>query len=170
MLEKEQFKPLLPETLYREIEDICKHFEAIQQEAVGLMQKSDNVSAAEEQLSTVLKSTEEATNTILDSATAIQTLVDDSSDEGKRKLVEHVTKIYEACGFQDLTGQRITKVLTHLAAVQERMKKLQEVMRPYVGTVVAENPEAAVPAGNLMNGPAMPSEAPSQADIDKLFG
>lgn len=169
MLEKEQFKPLLPETLYREIEDICKHFEAIQQEAVGLTQKSDNVSAAEEQLGTVLKSTEEATNTILDSATAIQTLVDDNSEEGKQKLVEHVTKIYEACGFQDLTGQRIMKVLTHLGVIQERMKKLQEVTRPFADKFASE--AAAESKGDgLMNGPAMPEAAPTQADIDKLFG
>ena len=37
------------------------------------------------------------------------------------KLQDAVTQIYEACSFQDITGQRITKVVTTLKAIEGKV-------------------------------------------------
>lgn len=165
MLAKETYKDHLPEILYKEIEEICASFQDIQRAAASLTE----VDEANTQLNTVLKSTEDATNTILDTATAIQQLADEglSSDENKQKLMEHITRIYEACGFQDLTGQRIMKVLTGLNAMEMRLIKLSEIAKRYVNAAPEE--PAAPPSPETLHGPAIPGSGTSQDDVDKLF-
>ncbi|MGB9400589.1 MAG: hypothetical protein WCB69_15555 [Pseudolabrys sp.] len=36
-------------------------------------------------------------------------------------MQDHVVRIYEACNFQDLAGQRIGKVITMLIMLEERL-------------------------------------------------
>jgi chemotaxis protein CheZ len=87
------------------------------------------------------------------------------------KINEAVTQIYEACSFQDLTGQRIAKVLRALREVQSRVGSLLVAF----GNKVPE-PEGSksLPTdgrdGGILHGPALPAAAPNQADIDAMFG
>ena len=71
------------------------------------------------ELDAIVGGTESATDTILSNAEEIDqlaaTLAARLKDEQNQQLVqdmqERVIKIFEACNFQDLTGQRITKVV-----------------------------------------------------------
>lgn len=168
MINSEQYKAILPKELYELITDICKTFQEIQVEAAGIAHQA-NVPDSSMHLQDVLQSTEQATHTILDSATAIQGLSGGgkASEEEKKQIGDLVTKIYEACNFQDISGQRIKKVLKSLDTLEARLKKLAEVAQQYTDASV---PSATKPvAAPLMNGPQLSDKAPCQADVDKLF-
>jgi chemotaxis protein CheZ len=79
----------------------------------------------------------------------------------------------EACTFQDITGQRVTKIVRSMQFVEERVNSMVSLW----GSEAIE--ETAATYGNtdgrdgdekLLNGPALPSETSiSQDEIDKLF-
>jgi chemotaxis protein CheZ len=165
-------KQLALDAILKEIEEIYKSLKDIQSEASGILHES-NVPDSSAQLNDVLESTEKATNVILDSATEINALADIhcSSDEGKNKISDIVVKIYEACNFQDLTGQRIKKVLKNLSIIEDRLAKLASVAKgseensqPTQKPVSAKDKDAS-----LMNGPQLTGAAPTQDEIDALF-
>ena len=85
-----------------------------------------------------------------------------------RDLQARVQHIYEACNFQDLAGQRISKVIELLADLDH------ELTRVVADATPAMAPEGALPknADDLMNGPRLDG-APghvTQTDVDALFG
>ena len=81
------------------------------------------------------------------------------------------TKIYEACAFQDITGQRITKVVGALRQIQDKVQALLEAFGEEIRKLPRERPAAAETADDarLMNGPQMPDAAISQDDIDAIL-
>jgi chemotaxis protein CheZ len=84
--------------------------------------------------------------------------------------MNEVTKILEACSFQDITGQRITKVVKSLKTIDEKVSRLLEILEDKIpGLPVSEEQDNRSADAKLMNGPAAPDKAVSQADIDKLL-
>jgi len=75
----------------------------------------------------------------------------------------------EACAFQDLTGQRSSKVVETLMHIEDKLGKLALLM----GDEEEPPREEASPARTgddlLLNGPAMPGEGVDQDDIDAMF-
>ena len=69
-----------------------------------------------------------------------------------------VTSIYEACTFQDITGQRVTKVVNMLKVIEARVDKMVAAMSE--GGLAAVSRDIQPQAGGLS----------SQTDIDALFG
>jgi chemotaxis protein CheZ len=87
------------------------------------------------------------------------------------QLQNATMRIYEACSFQDITGQRITKVVATLKAIETKVENI-------VGAFGARGEPVEVPArvnGTAppdvvaMHGPQMPELAMDQSDIDKLL-
>ena len=81
-------------------------------------------------------------------------------------LQEATTKIYEACSFQDITGQRITKVVATLKAIDN---KVGHIIATFDRREGHPPPRPAPPEGSLLNGPQLPASAMDQSDIDKLL-
>jgi chemotaxis protein CheZ len=132
-----------------------------------------NLSHAALELAEVIRHTEEATNTIMDKAEAIMKLGATTSDAKlAAKLGEHAAGIMEACSFQDITGQRINKVLKTLQQVELRVGNL---VRLFGGTLPDGFQVGAIDIGtrradeDLLNGPQLGKDKPSQEEIDKLF-
>ena len=133
-----------------------------------------------DELDAVVKGTEAATNQILTAIEHIEkdaTVLADSlaGDEGllASNIQEQILSVYEACNFQDITGQRINKVVNVLRFVSERTDKMIEI---WGGSDSFEevNPDEAIGRdgdSKLLNGPAMEEdeETASQGDIDALF-
>ena len=121
-------------------------------------------------LDEVVKATEQATNAIMDATDVIQQTVGGVGGEKETAIMEATNRIYDACNFQDITGQRVNKVIKLLANIESRVGKLNALLSP-----VASEDAKAAPAlvknddKSLLNGPALPSQAASQDDIDKLF-
>lgn len=148
--------------LYAQIEKLCTHFREIRGEAMAIVSTSPMPDATLH-LNDVLQSTEEATTTILEAATSIGEAADGlkGADAAKQKIADEVMRIYEACSFQDISGQRIKKVLRHLNALEEQLLRLSQTARNQSSRRAEEDP--------LLSGPALSGEGPSQADVDSLF-
>jgi chemotaxis protein CheZ len=80
---------------------------------------------------------------------------------------EVTTPIYEACSFQDITGQRISKVVTTLKAIDAKVAHIIAAFTPE-HDLPADLP-APPPQAALLNGPQLPAQAMDQSDIDRLL-
>lgn len=133
------------------------------------------------ELGAVVGGTEEATQHILEAAEAIDNAASamakvTSPDQHRllsEEIQERVVAIFEACNFQDLTGQRITKVVKTLHFIEDRVNRMMGIW----GGLEAFNdvtPDAQPVKDEheaLLNGPALPDDESrvSQDDIDALF-
>ena len=68
------------------------------------------------ELEAVVQATEDAANTIMEAAEAIDQWVRDTGTEGAglQSVSDKINAIFEACSFQDLTSQRIRRAIEHL--------------------------------------------------------
>ena len=123
------------------------------------------------ELEEVIDNTEKATQRVLAAAEEIDQLANNlvaalqgRYEQGLAKDIQDlVVAIFEACNFQDLAGQRITKVLTTLNFVEAHVTRVLEEIR---------NPSTIRRDGEqLLHGPRLDNDSghASQADIDELF-
>ena len=89
------------------------------------------------------------------------------------EIQERVVAIFEACNFQDLTGQRISKVMTHdevHRAPHHRHDGHLGWRRRHQGARAADHRRSRR-RRQLLNGPKLDGDAghASQNDIDALF-
>lgn len=135
-----------------------------------------------DELDAVLKATETAADTLLHAAERIDQHAADLQASIKKpaenQLVadirDQVVTIFEACNFQDLTGQRISKVVDTLGFVEERVERM---MSMWVGVNARGAGPVVIDTGEedeqdaLLNGPKLEGDDGhvSQNDIDALF-
>jgi len=128
----------------------------------------NHIPFATDELDAIVEHTATATNAILSSCETLDDVATSLTGEAAMKLQDATTRIYEACSFQDITGQRITKVVTTLKTIEVKVAQIvatfgaSEHEGPIPGTV--EPAESA-----LLNGPQHPTVAMDQSDIDKLL-
>ena len=133
------------------------------------------------ELDAIVGGTESATETILSSAeeidqmasTLLARLKNEQDHAMVQDLQERVIKIFEACNFQDLTGQRINRVVGTLKFIETHILRMMEI---WGGLDAFKDIEAEVIADRqgdaaLLNGPKVEGEVghASQDDIDSLF-
>ena len=84
-------------------------------------------------------------------------------------IQDHVVKIFEACNFQDLSGQRIGHVIETLNTIEDQVEAMLERDLHAPGEAPAAKPSAGQ---GLLNGPRLDGDSghTSQSDIDALFG
>jgi chemotaxis protein CheZ len=80
-------------------------------------------------------------------------------------------RVYEACNFQDLAGQRIGKVIVTLRMVEEQLTVMIENCNKVTGAAQPGKAIDSQPSGDLLNGPRLDGAAghASQQDIDLMF-
>src|SRR3954470_217506 len=87
------------------------------------------------ELGAVVGGTEQATQQILEATEAIDnaaTALSKNTSPDQQKLLseeiqERVISIFEACNFQDLTGQRISKVMTTMKFIENHINVMMEI-------------------------------------------
>lgn len=129
------------------------------------------------ELNAAIGGMEKATNQILKAAEAadegaralVATLQDDYKRGVAQDVLENVTRVYEACNFQDLSGQRIAKAVATLKFVEQRIAALSA----HWGGLQKLRRHAAAPPepARLINGPRLEGDQghASQRDIDAMF-
>lgn len=122
-----------------------------------------HIPAATDELDAIVSHTAEATHIILDACERIEALQPRIGKRAAAVLAAEVTRIYEACSFQDITGQRIAKVVAALKAIEARIAAATEGRAP-----PPETP-AGTEGRRLAEGPQLPGAAVSQAEIDRLL-
>lgn len=165
------------------VDDIQRRLEVTKSEIGALQAKGvvpeGTTSRTTDELRAVVTGTEEATDTILAAAEAIDNIAqkllqtDGVVKEQAQEIADAVVQIFEACNFQDITGQRITKVVDSLHFIEERIASMVDVWQTLNKT--AEKEKAPEPPQDddkrLLNGPSLKTDANvvSQDDVDAMF-
>ncbi len=166
-----------------EIADISGRIRMTKAEIAALrhpLSNDDKFSQATSELGEVVKATETATNTIMARAEELDDIIQELRSQvtdtyaGQRvnDMAEIVVRIFEACNFQDLTGQRITKVVRALTFIEERIDAMMRAWNVKEFETMPLPPNITRMDGDLeLHGPqdsALPENF-SQDDIDALF-
>lgn len=142
--------------------------------------QGDEMSRVTDELGAIVTGTEHATESILSAAEAIDDKAGnlaaklEGDDQGMASdIQEQVVTVFEACNFQDLTGQRITKVVNVLRFIEDRVVSMMDIWGGIetFSTITPIEHTAAEGDAALLNGPALASDegVASQDDIDALF-
>lgn len=126
------------------------------------------------QLATIRKATENAASMVMDAADQMGLIAENANPELAETLMDVSINLYQATGFQDLCGQRLTKIETILEGMQDKLDRLadkigDDEVKKTKGEVIYDENGFAVDAELLLNGPQLEGEAQSQGDIDALF-
>jgi len=166
----------LDSSLQKELRDIARYIETMKAE-IGHFQANDlkesRIPAAGEELNAVVKSTEDATNTIMECAEALMAADMKDMKEYRAYVMSHVTRIFEACSFQDITGQRVAKVVETLQMIEGRVARFAEAVhaKDVSGFINEKEATRAKRKERLMlNGPQLSGRGNDQSNVDKLFG
>jgi chemotaxis protein CheZ len=133
------------------------------------------------ELGAVVGGTEQATQQILEAAEAIDqaaTALSKVTSPDQQKLLseeiqERVVSIFESCNFQDLTGQRISKVMTTMKFIENHITVMMDIWGGVDAIKAHALPIVDKREGDarLLNGPKAEGDVGhvSQDDIDALF-
>ncbi len=166
--------------LYSEIESLSQFIEVARREIASLSPEEitdEHLPTATDELEAIVGATEKATETIFESVETIESLTERMDAEVAEKITDAVTQVYEACSFQDITGQRISKVVSALKQIESNVVAILEAFTPVsqedgeARRAAAKAKKSEVPQtdADLMNGPQLPDDANSQEAIDALL-
>lgn len=157
--------------LVRELLDIADYIASLR-EAIGLLRANeltrDRLPMVHEELGQVVTATAGATNTIMEAAESILGL----PEQGYREAVEaRIFTIFEACAFQDLTGQRIAKVAEAMSQLEGRLSRFSAAVKTRDASGYDEEEVERRMRSELLllNGPQIGGPATAQDAIDALF-
>lgn len=144
-------------------------------------EEAPDISRMSNELGAIVTGTEQATETIL---TAVEQIDEDATDllaalkvDSHRDMAsdiqDQVVKVFEACNFQDLTGQRISKVIRAFSFIEKRVDQMMEIWGG-IDSFKGFEPDEIVDNGtdhHLLNGPSLGTDldVANQNDIDALF-
>ncbi len=169
------------EALKHELVGLFQYIRRVRQEIAAIYRPADDdnqFDSMADQLDAIVGATEEATNTIMEAM--------ENNDEILAGLREGITDadhlacldrigangaaVFEACTFQDITGQRVSKVVKSVTYVEERINALIKTWGRDELENVDVRPEREKTADEkLAHGPQLAGEGITQDEIDKLF-
>lgn len=163
--------------LRHELQDMSASIVQARREIAAIRPKdveNDRITTAANELDAIVLSTERASFEILNAAEHIMDAA------GKLRAAQapaalcdildaEVMSIFTACSFQDLTGQRTTKVVNALRYIEQRILAIMEIWG-VVEVASADLPSGPVdtrPDAHLLNGPS--DDGVNQDDVDRLL-
>ncbi|MFM2044983.1 MAG: putative chemotaxis phosphatase protein CheZ [Pseudomonadota bacterium] len=161
--------------VYAELETLARYINNAKREIAELHPAdihAEHIPRATDELDAVVTHTEEATNRIMDACDQIMGMAGDVPAETSTKLMDITTGIYEACNFQDITGQRITKVVRALKHIEAKVEAMllamgEEVQRRHPNVI--EEVKKDDDEKFLLHGPQLANKGVDQSFIDSLF-
>jgi chemotaxis protein CheZ len=125
------------------------------------------------ELNAVVNATETATQKILAAAEEIDQVANNLSAALKGKIEQGlaqdiqdlVIRIFEACNFQDVAGQRVTKVMATLTFIEDHITRVLEEIKNASTSVRRDGSQ-------YLHGPRLEIDGghASQGDVDAMFG
>lgn len=159
----------------RELRDIADYIGAMRRE-IGSLQANDIKNAriphAGQQLDAIVKATEAATNTIMGCAESVMAAADDDPVAFKALVNEKMLLVFEACSFQDITGQRIAKVVETLEHIENRVSRFAAAIgiNDIAGPLDETERRTRERKGRLfMHGPQLDGDGVRQDEVDLLL-
>ncbi|GLQ05635.1 protein phosphatase CheZ [Sneathiella chinensis] len=158
------------ESLHRDCRDLVTFIVSARSEIAQIRPdnlKQDKLPRAGKELDAIVASTEAATNQIMEATEKIMAARVTEADVVNDACME----IFEACSFQDITGQRISKVVSTLEYIENYLDKVtrawgheKDADAPSLDTDAPLDEEAS-----LLNGPALEGEGVDQNFVDEMF-
>ena len=131
-------------------------------------------------LAAAIGNMEKATQQILKAAETIDegaralhaTLMHDYNRGLSQDIIDQVVRIYEACNFQDLSGQHINKAIDTLKFVEDQVGHMVDIWGNVKPPSAQAQPDDRPLGRALANGPKIDGDHGhvSQHDIDTMFG
>ena len=157
--------------VYKELDELAKYIDNAKAEIAALCPadiRDHHLPAATDQLDAIVAATEEATSTILE---ATEIIAAKANELDEPEITEQVTRIFEACTFQDLTGQRTSKVIATLKYIEERIHQL---ILAFLGEETDEKRQTKAQRDTSsedapLDGPELPGKGNKQEDVDALL-
>lgn len=166
----ECFFSALDTSIRDEFQDIAGFIAKARDEIGGLRPndiQQNRIPKAGEELEAIVRDTEKATENIMTMAEDVMALDPDDANYSA-DVMDRMMVIIEACSFQDLTGQRVQKIVSTLAHIEERISKFAEAMGVDEAPVELSAEEQRA-QDLLLNGPAINGPETAQDDIDAMF-
>ncbi|WBQ10061.1 protein phosphatase CheZ [Hyphomonadaceae bacterium ML37] len=164
----------LDQSIHAEFNDIAAYIARTRDEIAQLRPndiREQRIPVAGAELEAVVGDTERATESIMSEAEAVMALGSGDSTTYKAEVDAAMTRIIEACAFQDLAGQRVSKVVTSLRHIEQRVARFAATMG--VRDAEASEDERAETDRRQklhLNGPALGGPETGQDDVDALMG
>lgn len=162
-------------TIYRELRDIADYIGKMRAEITALEPsdlKVNRLPKAGEDLWAIVGATEDATNQIMECAEDILSAANRDDDTLREVANTKVMAIFEACSFQDITGQRIARVIETLQHIEQRVGRFAAAVEPNGETPGADasvDQREARARELLLHGPQSTGEAIRQDEVDALL-
>lgn len=167
--------------LKTELLGLFKYVQRVREEiaAMALPTDEDNqFGTMGEQLDIIITATEDATNTIMEVVEKNDVIVDGlmKKFEGDAEttamlndIVNNNMEVIQACSFQDLTGQRVSRVIKSISYVETRVLNLTDIWGKEELEKVELEAVEKTEDEKLLHGPQDPGRGISQDEIDSLF-
>jgi chemotaxis protein CheZ len=168
--------------LYLQLKRLASFIEQTKSEIAALRPdevKQTFLPKATDELDAIVAATADASTRIMDAADVLMDIAGRLPPEDADRAMNAVTSIFEACSFQDITGQRITKVVNTLKVIERRVDQMicssgleSFDASAFVGDMLpaADSAQDEPTDRDLLNGPALPGQAKTQEEIDALLG
>ena len=163
--------------LRQELQEMSVYIQQTRSEIAALRPDdsgNNRIMAATGELDAIVTATERATSDILNAAERINSLAARLPRDGEaagiaEEIEGQAIEILTACSFQDITGQRTTKVVNTLRYLEKRVNSMIEIWGiDQLATAAELGPDGDTrPDAHLLNGPS--SEGVSQDDVDALL-
>lgn len=170
------------EELSRQVVQLYEYMERIKSEIATVKHPGapvDHFNKVADQLNAIVSATEDATNTIMEATEASSTIAAEIKDlirvdevtERLDQITANSNRIFEACTFQDITGQRISKIVTTMNLLEGALSSLVVIIgKDSIAALPVQEGEKAADGDAPLEGPALEGEeSVSQADIDAMF-
>lgn len=164
----------LDQSIHAEFNDIAAYIARTRDEIAQLRPndiKERRIPVAGAELEAVVGDTERATESIMSEAEAVMALSAADPAAYKTEVDAAMTRVIEACAFQDLAGQRVSKVVTSLRHIEQRVARFAATMGVHDAEATGEERAETDRRRQLhLNGPAMGGPETGQDDVDALMG
>ncbi len=174
--------PGLDKKLQTEVLNLIQYIQRLRKEIAGIAQEKNDQTAFDgmaDRLDAIVESTAQATDTILSAMEGIDEFVEQlrahPEPSGIDSLCDSITtktmEALEACSFQDLTGQRINKIVGSMKFVEERVNAMADLCGREEVQALTDQWELPqqIDDGVALEGPQRAGQGISQDEIDHLF-
>ncbi|MGK2741507.1 protein phosphatase CheZ [Tepidicaulis sp. LMO-SS28] len=165
----------LDTAIYKELTEISRFIDNAKSEISRLQPsnlQSTHIPQAGRELEAIVQATEEATNSIMENAETVLGADPSDADAYAETVNTAMMEIIQSCSFQDITGQRISKVVETLSFIEQKIAALSVSLGSAIDERAASETETDAERRKrelLLNGPALKGEGIDQNDVDRLL-
>lgn len=163
----------LDQSIHAEFHSIAAYIARTRDEIAQLRPndiREQRIPVAGAELEAVVSDTEKATEAIMSEAEALMNAEATDLDAYKAEVDAAMCRIIENCSFQDLSGQRVSKVVSSLKHIEDRVARFASTMGVLDAEMTEEERSEEDRRSKLhLNGPARGGPETNQSDVDDLM-